>query len=111
MLMVAAEMGLLELGDVAIDGSKFKANASKHKVMSWGRACALEDQQAWNVQSAVDMDSHLIVGGYICQATNDKQQLTPALDALKTLPEQLGDLKRMTADNGYYSTGNIDEAA
>lgn len=43
-LLVAAEMGLTELGDVSIDGSKFKANASKHKAMSWKRACALEDQ-------------------------------------------------------------------
>lgn len=225
-LMVAAEMGLLELGDVAIDGSKFKANASKHKAMSWGRACQLEDQlsgevaellekaeaadtdaeddpqlpeelerrrerlaqireakamieerakarheaeqaeyeekmaarrakeertgkktagrtptppepgpadkdqvnftdsesrimltsenswqQAFNVQSAVDMDTHLMIGGHISQAPNDKQQLEPTLDALDALPEQLGDLKRMTADNGYYSTGNIDEAA
>lgn len=224
-LMVAAEMGLAELGDVAIDGSKVKANASKHKAMSWKRACALEDQlsqevaellekaetadgdtedgeklpeelerrqgrlaqirrakamieeraaeryeeektkyeakmaerrqteqqtgkktpgrkpkppepgpregdqvnftdsesrimptsssgwqQAWNGQLAVDMDSHLIMGGYISQAPNDKQQLEPALDILEALPEQLGDLKRITADHGYYSEGNITEA-
>src|SRR5699024_6402415 len=29
-LLLAAELGLTELGDISIDGSKFKANASKH---------------------------------------------------------------------------------
>jgi len=224
-LLVAEQMGLTELGDVAIDGSKFKANASKHKAMSWKRACQLEDQlsqevaellekaeaadadeedgqqlpeelerrqdrltqirqakqmieeraarrheqekaeyearmagrrakeartgkktsgpkpkppepgprekdqvnftdpasrimltssngwqQAWNAQMAVDMDSHLIVGGHISQAPNDKQQLAPTLDALEALPEQLGTLQRITADSGYYSEDNITEA-
>jgi len=224
-LLVAAEMGLAELGDVSIDGSKFKANASKHKAMSWDRACQLEDQlsqevaellkraeaadrqeeddqklpqelahrqkrleqirqakaliteraekryeveqdeyeqkmaerrakeqrtgkktpgrkpqppepgprdkdqvnfidpesrimptsssgwqQAWNGQLAVDMDSHLIVGGHISQAPNDKQELEQTLDALQNLPEEIGNVQRITADNGYYSEENITNA-
>jgi transposase len=36
-LRVALEMGAMKLGRVAIDGSKVKANASKHKAMSYGR--------------------------------------------------------------------------
>jgi transposase len=36
-LLVAKEAGLVKLGHVAIDGSKVKANASKHKAMSYGR--------------------------------------------------------------------------
>lgn len=67
-------------------------------------------QQAWNAQAAVDMDSHLIMGGHISQAPNDKQQLESALDALEDLPEQLGEPKRIAADNGYYSEDNIGEA-
>src|SRR5699024_7244742 len=43
-LLVAAEMDMVELGDVSIDGTKINANASKHKAMSWGRARELEDQ-------------------------------------------------------------------
>jgi hypothetical protein len=31
------EVGALKLGRVALDGSKVKANASKHKAMSYGR--------------------------------------------------------------------------
>ncbi|MGK7371533.1 MAG: IS1182 family transposase [Candidatus Halalkalibacterium sp. M3_1C_030] len=223
-LLVAAEMELVELGDVSIDGSKIKANASKRKAMSWERACALEDQlseevaellekaeaadqgdengqklpeelerrqqrlarirqakaiieeraearyeeekgayeqkmaerrtkekqtgkktpgrppkppepgpadtdqvnftdpesrimltsqngwqQAWNAQAAVDMNSHLIVGGHVSQAPNDKQQLEPTLEDLEQLPARLGTPERIAADNGYYSEANITE--
>jgi len=220
-LEVAHQMGLVEVGDVAIDGSKAQANASKHKAMSWERACQLEDQlseevaqlmdraeqadseqvetealpeeisrrnerleqirqakamieeraaqrykqekaahekkmadrqakekrtgkktpgrkpkppepgpresdqvnftdpdsrimltssqgwqQAWNLQSSVDMDSHMILGGTLTQATNDKQQLEPMMDQLSELPEELGTVKRVAADAGYFSEDN-----
>ena len=36
-LQVARDLGTLQVGRVAIDGSKVKANASKHKAMSYGR--------------------------------------------------------------------------
>src|SRR5260370_24800698 len=34
---MTVERGTMKLGRVALDGSKFKANASKHKAMSYGR--------------------------------------------------------------------------
>jgi transposase len=34
---LARGMGLVKLGTIAIDGSKFKANTSRHKAMSYGR--------------------------------------------------------------------------
>ena len=37
MLRLTLETGAMKLGHVAMDGSKFKANASKHKAMSYGR--------------------------------------------------------------------------
>ena len=43
-LMIAHGMGLLKLGDVSLDGTKIKANASKHKAMSWEYANKLEAQ-------------------------------------------------------------------
>jgi transposase len=36
-LMICREAGLVKLGHVAVDGTKVKANASKHKAMSYGR--------------------------------------------------------------------------
>lgn len=41
-LMIAKELKFLKLGNVSIDGSKIKANASKHSAMSYGHAVELE---------------------------------------------------------------------
>ena len=35
-LRLAAELGMVGLGNLSFDGSKFKANASRHKAMSYG---------------------------------------------------------------------------
>ena len=37
MLQIALQAGTMKLGRVVLDGSKVKANASKHKAMSYGR--------------------------------------------------------------------------
>src|SRR5438093_2565070 len=37
MLQIALQAGTMKLGRVMLDGSKVKANASKHKAMSYGR--------------------------------------------------------------------------
>ncbi len=49
-LLMCHEMGLLKLGKVSLDGTKIKANASKHHALSWDYACKLEQQ----LQSEVD---------------------------------------------------------
>src|SRR5580698_1884700 len=36
-LLLCEKAGLVKLGHVALDGTKVKANASKHKAMSYGR--------------------------------------------------------------------------
>ena len=41
-LLLCREAGLVKLGHVAIDGTKIKANASKHKAMSYERLCEAE---------------------------------------------------------------------
>jgi transposase len=43
-LILAREMGLLKLGKVSLDGTKVKANASKHHALSWDHASKLEQQ-------------------------------------------------------------------
>ena len=44
LLKIALEAGALKLGRVALDGTKVKANASKHKAMSYGRMQDKEHQ-------------------------------------------------------------------
>jgi transposase len=36
---LAREMGLVKLGTIAVDGTKIKANVSRHKAMSYMHAC------------------------------------------------------------------------
>jgi transposase len=43
-LLVAQTMGVLRLGQVSLDGTKVKANASKHKALSYAHARKLEQQ-------------------------------------------------------------------
>ena len=43
-LLIAHTMGVCKLGKVSLDGTKVKANASKHKALSWDHACKLEKQ-------------------------------------------------------------------
>ena len=50
-LVVAKVMGVFKLGKVSLDGTKIKANASKHKAMSWGYANKLEEQLRQEVQA------------------------------------------------------------
>ena len=41
-LQLCMEAGLVKMGHIALDGTKVKANASKHKAMSYGRMCIKE---------------------------------------------------------------------
>ncbi|HEY6253364.1 MAG TPA: IS1182 family transposase [Candidatus Angelobacter sp.] len=203
-LQIALQAGTMKLGRVVLDGSKVKANASKHKAMSYGRmqeeekrlkeevkrlfeqaeaADAEEDErygrdrrgdelpaelarretrlqrireakraleerareqaeskgepeekaekakpeakmqynftdpesrimpgadgfvQAYNTQIAVEPDFQLIVGQRVTQATNDKQQLAPMVEAIG---EQAGQKpEEVLADSGYCSDANL----
>ena len=49
-LVVAEAMGLVKLGTVSLDGTRIKANASKHKALSWDYANRLEAQLKQEVE-------------------------------------------------------------
>ena len=224
-LLIAHEMGVLNLGSVSLDGTKIKANASKHHALSWSYARKLEKQlkdeikellrkakeadkedlpegmnipeelarresrleaiaaaktlieqraaerfakeqqayeeklaarkakeketgkkpkgrpptppkpgpkstdqvnltdgdsrimpsqgggfeQAYNGQAAVDIDTMLIVESHITQQSNDKLEVTPAVENLSSLPDKLGTVDKLLADAGYFSTDNVEE--
>lgn len=50
-LRLAGELGLIKLGNVAVDGTKVKANASKHKAMSFQRMVETEARLQQEVDS------------------------------------------------------------
>ena len=67
-------------------------------------------EQAYNAQAVVDLATHLILAGHVTQAPNDKRELIPALDLLDAMPEELGEVTTLLADNGYFSEPNVEAA-
>lgn len=46
-------MGILKLGDISLDGTKVKANASKHKALSYEYTCKLEDKLKQEIDTLI----------------------------------------------------------
>jgi transposase len=58
-------------------------------------------EQSYNVQAAVDTEgSMLIVGGYVTQHVNDKQELEPIVESV---PDEVRKVDTVSADSGFYS--------
>lgn len=61
--------------------------------------------QGYNCQAAVDQKAQLIIGAYVTQATNDKQQVLPLIvDIVGNIGWQFP--KVISADAGYFSEEN-----
>ncbi|MEW8693176.1 MAG: hypothetical protein AB2535_19250 [Candidatus Thiodiazotropha endolucinida] len=58
-------------------------------------------------QTAVDIDTHLIVENHITQQPNDKQEIKPTLKQLKEVVGCLGKSGGLLADTGYFSEGSV----
>ncbi len=68
-------------------------------------------EQCYNAQAVVAAGSLLVVVADVVQAPNDKQQLQPMLDQVSALPETLGKVDVLLADNGYFSEANVEASA
>lgn len=64
-------------------------------------------EQCYNAQASVDTDTMLITGTHVTQASNDKQEVEPALKKLNALPNDLGKTSDLLADTGYFSADNV----
>src|SRR5688572_24099428 len=51
---LARELGLVKLGTIALDGTKIKANASKHKAMSYGRMKEQEQKLKEEIEALLE---------------------------------------------------------
>ena len=65
-------------------------------------------EQSYNAQAAVDTESMLVVATDIAQVANDQHQVVPMLEALAQLPDELGRVKRLLADSGFFSAANVE---
>jgi len=61
--------------------------------------------QGYNAQAAVEPDLQLIVGQMVTEATNDKEQLMPLVEAIEQQSGQRPD--EVLADSGYCSEKNL----
>jgi transposase len=68
-------------------------------------------EQCYNAQAVVAAGSLLVIAADVTQAPNDKRQLEPMLDKIADLPEGLGEVGELLADNGYFSEANVNACA
>jgi transposase len=61
-------------------------------------------EQCYNAQAAVEVNTMLIVGGHVCDAPNDKQQLVPARAAVSPV---IVHVENILVDSGYYSEAAV----
>jgi transposase len=68
-------------------------------------------EQCYNAQAVVAAGSLLVLVADVVQAPNDKQQIAPMLDKIADLPDELGGVGELLADNGYFSEANVNACA
>ena len=83
-LLIARTMGVLKLGNIALDGTKVHANASKHSALSYGHIKQLEEQLQVEVKKllalAEEADNEKIPEGI-----NLPDEITRREDRLKAI--------------------------
>jgi len=117
-LKLCREAGLVKLGHVALDGTKIKANASKHKAMSYGRMGEAEaklraEVKAWFARAeAADAEEDRAPGAErgddLPDWVADKQQRLARLRAAKAALEAEAKAPPPEDDGPGPSTGMMD---
>ena len=107
LLQIAHGMGILKLGDISMDGTKIKANASKHKAMSWEYACKLEEQLRSEVGELIKRAES--ENGQAQQEIDIPPELQRREARLKKIAEVKAELERRAAER--YTQEQADYAA
>ena len=96
-LLLAREMNLVKLGRIALDGTKVKANASKHKALSYAHAKKIEAQLKAEVSAlaaqAEEADQAPVVEGMdipaeIARRESQLEALTEAKRAIEARAQE-----------------------
>ena len=86
-MRLARECGLVKLGTVAVDGTKLKANASRHKAMSYERMLKAEVELKTQIDGLLKR----------AQATDDLEKNEPELDIPAEIKRREDRLHAITA--------------
>jgi hypothetical protein len=98
---IGASAGTLRLPDRLSSANSEQSQRRQHRIA--GAHCA----KLQRLEAVVAADSLLVVATDVVQAANDKQQLEPMVEKLKALPDELGQVETLLADNGYFSAANV----
>ena len=107
-LVLAREMKCLKLGNIALDGTKVHANASKHKALSWGHANKIEAQLREEVQTLLGLGEKADRAGApdgmdVPAEIARREQRLKAIDAAKTEIERRA-RERLEAEQQEHQT-------
>ena len=88
------------------DKAQVNFTDSESRIMKFGNSNNFE--QSYNLQTAVDTDSKMIVGTYPTQKCNDKAELK---NCVESVPEELEKEENVfvCADTGYFSSSLIEK--
>jgi transposase len=85
-LMIARTLGVLNLGNIALDGSKIKANASKHSALSYGYIKKLEEQLQGEVKKLMAL-AEAANNEKIPEGMNLPEEIARREDRIKAIAE------------------------
>ena len=95
-LTIAQQMGVLKLGKVSLDGTKVKANASKHKTLSYGHACKLQTQLETEVAELL-AQAEAVDQADIPDGMDIPTELAIRQDRIKAIKEAKAEIERRAA--------------
>jgi transposase len=84
---LAREMGLVKLGTIAVDGTKLKANASRHKAMSYGHMLKAETELKAQIDALLAR----------AQQADENEKNEPELDVPAEIARREARLQAITA--------------
>ena len=84
------------------DKAQINFTDSESRIMKAGDGAHFE--QSYNAQAAVEIESMLIVGGYVTDKCNDKQELEPIISSV---PAEVMEVEAALADTGYFNSDAI----
>jgi len=107
-LVVAHELGYLKLGNISLDGSKVRADASKHHAVSYGRLLELEQQLRAEVAELMDLGEQADQG-QLPPGLNLETEITFRQERLINLAEAKAVLEARAQE--HYAAERVEYAA
>src|ERR671915_241796 len=106
-LLIAHHLGVLKMGDIFIDGSKVKANASKHKAMSWAYANKLEAHLKAEVEKLLELAETAPDQGN--RGLNIPAEIARREERLKKIAEAKAEIERRAKERHAREKTEYDE--